>query len=326
MQELAFEAEDIGVTTVDGTEIVAGVDLAAASGELVGLLGETGAGKSVTARAMLGLLPRGLRATGRIRFGDGQWISLEQGKGIARHLGRTVGLMLQNPRGAFDPVKRIGPQLIEAVVRNKMMTKHEAEQRAMQLCEYLGLGDGQSVLRLYPHELSGGMSQRAALVMTLMPRPKLLVVDEPTSALDANLRVEALRLLNSIARESGTAMVVISHDLGLVSHFCDSIAVLYAGHLVEKGNTREVLTMPNHPYTRSLIGCSLRISAGNRTILPTVAGEPPLPGPWPLGCDVHPRCPNADDLCHVERPLFRTDTGRGVACHFPLQEEKACTQ
>jgi oligopeptide/dipeptide ABC transporter ATP-binding protein len=323
MQELAFEAEDIGVATAHGTEIVSGVDLAAAPGELVGLLGETGAGKSVTARAMLGLLPQGLRATGRIRFGDGQWIPLDQEEGIARHLGRTAGLMLQNPKGAFDPVKRIGPQLVEAVVRNKLMTKPEAERRAVQLCEYLGLGDVQAVFRLYPHELSGGMSQRAALVMTLMPNPKLLVVDEPTSALDANLRVEALRLLRSIARESDTAMVVISHDLGLVSNFCDVIAVLYAGHLVETGGTRDVLVAPRHPYTKSLIGCSLRISAGNRIILPTVAGEPPLPGQWPHGCYFHPRCPHAEELCQAERPVFAGDTVGGVACHFPLVEEKA---
>lgn len=316
----AFEAREVSVQTADGAALVADVDLAVQPGELLGVLGETGAGKTVTARAMLGLVPRGLCATGQVRFGSGEWLSLEQPRRVAGHLGREAGLMLQNPMGAFDPVQRIGPQLVEAVVRNGLMTKESATQRAAQLCQHLGLGDTEAIFKLYPHELSGGMSQRVALALTLMPRPQLVVVDEPTSALDANLRVDALRLLQSVARESDTAMVLISHDLGLVSRFCDRIAVLYAGHLAEQGPTATVLRRPAHPYTRALIGCSLDLARPKRVSLPTVGGEPPLPGNWPAGCFFQPRCPRAQDRCRDERPAPVATGGATVACHFPGEE------
>ncbi|MEU6644009.1 ABC transporter ATP-binding protein [Saccharomonospora sp. NPDC046836] len=323
MNAEALRVENLTVTTAAGIEIVSGVDLTVREGELLGLLGETGAGKTMTARAILGLQPRGLRATGRVRFGDGEWISLAQPELLAKYLGRTAGLMLQNPMGAFDPIKRIGPQLIESVVHNGLMTKAEALARAAKLCRHLGLGDAESIFRLYPHQLSGGMSQRVALALTLMPAPKVLVVDEPTSALDANLRVEALKLVQSVARDDGTAIVLISHDLGLVSRFCDAIAVLYAGHLVEYGPTSELLHVAAHPYTATLISCSLRLDGPRRTALPTVGGEPPLPGHWPSGCYFHPRCPEARDRCSLERPTFVAGAERGVACHFARQEVRS---
>ena len=191
------------------------------------------------------------------------------------------------------------------------------------LCQRLGLGGWDAVERLYPHQLSGGMSQRLALAMTIMPAPLVLVVDEPTSALDANLRVDALRLLRSLADQSGTAVMLISHDLGLVSRFCDDIVVLYAGHVAEAGPTAQVLGAPAHPYTRSLIECSLRLDRDRRLTLPVVPGEPPSPGTWPTGCYFHPRCPMAQDRCREERPGVTSELGRAVACHFALLEVDA---
>ncbi|GAB3009730.1 ABC transporter ATP-binding protein [Amycolatopsis acidiphila] len=316
VDEVALEAEDVRVATTAGAEIVGGVQVAVRSGHILGLLGETGAGKTVTARAILGLLPRGLCASGRVRLAGDHWIELDRPGELRAKLGRSTGLMLQNPMSALDPVRRIGGQLIEAVVRNGLLKKADAVNRATELCERLGLGSAKEVFRLYPHELSGGMSQRVSLAMTLMPGPKLLVVDEPTSALDANLRVEILTLLQSIARDSGTAMVLISHDLGLVSRFCDDAAVLYSGHLAETGPTTDLLRRPSHPYTRTLVSCSLRLSQPKRTELPTVPGDSPVPGHWPSGCYFHPRCSQAQDECRTYRPAFVKVADRGVACHF----------
>ncbi|WP_037322699.1 ABC transporter ATP-binding protein [Amycolatopsis thermoflava] len=321
MNAPAVVVEDLAVRTVSGAEVVSGVNLVVQAGRMVGLLGETGAGKTVTARAMLGLLPRGLKAAGRVRFGRGQWLDLSKPDTVVPLLGRMAGLMLQDPASAFDPVQRIGPQLVESVVRNRLMSKPEAVARAEELCAKLSLPEPASLFRLFPHELSGGMSQRVALAMTLMPAPELLVVDEPTSALDANLRVDALRLLRDIAGDGNTGMLLISHDLALVSHFCDEIGILYAGHLAELGPTSTVLRKPAHPYTRTLVSCSLRLNSSNRVLLPTVGGEPPLPGDWPSGCYFHPRCPAAREKCRDQTPVYVTAGARGAACHFADLED-----
>lgn len=319
----AFAADGVTVVTPKQTEIVAGVGLTVEPGHILGLVGETGAGKTVAVRAMLGLLPRGLKATGRVRFPGEDWIDLSEPGHAARHLGRTAGLMLQNPVSSFDPLQRIGRQLVEAVVHNGIMSKPAATRRAAELCSYLGLGDAKRIFRLYPHELSGGMAQRVALALTLMPQPTLLAVDEPTSALDANLRLDALKLLRSVAQESRMATLLISHDLGLVSHFCDNIAVLYAGHLVETGPAGDVLRCPAHPYTRRLISSSLRLSLPARKALQIAPGELAQPGSWPTGCLFHPRCLEAQPLCRAEQPSFMVRGDRGAACHFARLEKGA---
>jgi oligopeptide/dipeptide ABC transporter ATP-binding protein len=232
--------------------------------------------------------------------------------------------MLQNPAVAFDPMQRVGRQLVESVVRKRLMTSREATCRARELCEYLGLSDPDELFQLYPHELSGGMAQRLALAQTLMPKPRLLVVDEPTSALDANLRIEALRLLRSIAEEAGMAALLVSHDLGLVSRYCDSIAIIYAGRLIEYGPMTTVIECPTHPYTATLLSCALTLSRPSRDRLPVVLGEPPSPGNWPRGCSFHPRCPDVQDRCRTERPAFTNEPDGGYACHYPRREGRTC--
>jgi oligopeptide/dipeptide ABC transporter ATP-binding protein len=323
MSTNAFAAEGVTVVTSSGTEIVGDVGLTVEPGQILGLVGETGAGKTVAVRTMLGLVPRGLKATGRVRFPGEEWIELSEPKRAASHLGRTAGLMLQNPVSSFDPLQRVGRQLVEAVVSNGIMAKSAATKRAAELCGQLGLGDAQDVFRLYPHELSGGMGQRVALALTLMPRPTLLAVDEPTSALDANLRVDALKLLRSVAQDNDTATLLISHDLGLVSHFCDDIAVLYAGHVVEAGPAGQVLRSPAHPYTRMLISSSLHLSLPARKALRVAPGELAQPGNWPTGCYFHPRCPDAQAVCRAEQPAFTSAEDRGAACHFARLDKGA---
>ncbi|WP_236789754.1 ABC transporter ATP-binding protein [Amycolatopsis sp. GM8] len=318
----ALCVQDLSITTARNLSIVESVSFSVETGRVVGILGETGAGKTVTARAALGMLPRGLRARGQIRLGGGDWADAADSKALTQHLGGYSGLMLQNPAGSFDPLQKIGSQMIESVVRNRIMSKRVALARAGSLLDQLGLPDADSIFAKYPHQLSGGMSQRVALALTLMPRPQLLVVDEPTSALDANLRIEALRLLRSLVLDSGTSVVLISHDLGLVSRFCDEIVVMYAGRVVEAGPTEAVLSHSAHPYTRSLTACTVRFDRSSRSVLPTIGGEPPLPGEWPTGCHFHPRCPEVLDICSGRLPVFEECSGpdHGAACHRIRQE------
>ncbi|GAB3588587.1 ABC transporter ATP-binding protein [Amycolatopsis endophytica] len=324
MTSPALQVQDLEIVTPNGTRLVSGMTFEVSAGHLLGLLGETGAGKTLTARAVLGLLPRTLRASGKVSFDGRTWHALDHPEEVTHLLGTSTGLMLQNPAAAFDPMHRVGRQLIESVVHKRLMTRREATYRARELCEYLGLSDTDELFQLYPHELSGGMAQRLALALTLMPRPKLIVVDEPTSALDANLRVEALRLLRSIAEESGMAALLVSHDLGLVSRYCDSIAIVYAGRLVEYGSMTAVISAPTHPYTATLLNCGLTLDRPSRIRLPVIAGEPPSPGNWPSGCSFHPRCPDAQDHCGDERPLLTNDHDRGYACHHPRREGRTC--
>ncbi|OXM60517.1 MULTISPECIES: ABC transporter ATP-binding protein [Amycolatopsis] len=320
----ALQVQDLEILAPSGTKLVSGVSFQVFPGHLLGLLGETGAGKTLTARAVLGLLPKTLRASGKVSFDGHTWYSLGEPDQIAQHLGTSTGLMLQNPAAAFDPMQRIGRQLVESVVHKRLMTRQEGTHRARELCEYLGLSDTDELFQLYPHELSGGMAQRLALALTLMPRPRLLVVDEPTSALDANLRIEALKLLRSISEEAGMAALLVSHDLGLVSSFCDSVAIIYAGRLVEYGPMTTVIDRPAHPYTATLLSCELTLDRPSRSRLPVILGEPPSPGNWPRGCSFHPRCPDAQERCAIERPLFTNEPDGGYACHYPRREGRTC--
>jgi oligopeptide/dipeptide ABC transporter ATP-binding protein len=288
--------------------------------QMCGLVGETGAGKTMTMKALLGLLPPGVHAGGEMRLGDGAWQSIgDQGRHRRAALGREYGVVLQNPAGMLDPLVRVGSQLVEGVTRRKQMRKREARARAEELLRAVGFRDPSSILALYPHQLSGGMSQRVGIVMALMPRPAVLVVDEPTSALDAQLRVEVLEMIRGAALDHDCAVVLISHDLSLVSHFCDDIVVLYAGHVLEQGPQSTVLADPRQPYTQALIACAPTLEADRGEPLPTIPGTAPAPGSWPTGCLFQPRCPLAFDRCERERPELRPIQQRLAACHIAEQ-------
>lgn len=299
------------------TTLVEDVDLAVAAGEIVGVVGETGAGKTVTMRALLGLGAPGTRASGSVRLGDGPVRDVADLAVLRALLGSETSVVLQNPLGMLDPTMRIGRQLVEGVVRRELLVPAAARERASALLRQMGFGEPERVMRLYPHELSGGMAQRVVTAMAMMPRPRLLVLDEPTSALDANVRVEVLQLFRRLAAAEGTAVFLVSHDLGLVSGFCAGIVVMYAGRVVEAGATAEVLSAPAHPYTLALLRCSATLAAKNRAPLATISGVPPRPGAWPEGCVFAPRCLRADALCHERRPELRARRGWDAACHHP---------
>ena len=277
-----------------------------AAGELLGIVGETGAGKTLTVKSLLALLPTGMRARGTVSFGAAEPIDLARPEALRAARGRDIGIVLQNPVAMFDPLVKLRHQLVEGVVRRDLLSKRDALARARELVSAMGFDEPDVVLELYPHELSGGMAQRMGIAMALMPRPKVVVTDEPTSALDAHLRIEVLSLLSSIARDEGTAVIVVSHDLGLVSHFCTVLTVMYAGRVVEQGETGGVLHNPQHPYTLALRECSTALDAEPRRPLRVIAGSPPAPGSWPSGCVFAPRCPLVFDRCIAERPRAAT--------------------
>jgi oligopeptide/dipeptide ABC transporter ATP-binding protein len=327
MSESAFELQGVSVSVAAAASgkpsvpLVDGVTLGLGGGELVGIVGETGAGKTLTMRAILGLLPGGVRATGTVRMGD-ETVRLEDVAKLRSWLGRSTSVVLQNPLGMLDPLIRVGDQLIEGVVRLRLASKQEAVQRATDLLASMGFDDPVRVQRLYPHQLSGGMAQRVATAMGLMPRPRVLVLDEPTSALDANIRVEVMQLFRETAQSEGTGAFLVSHDLGVISQFCDRIAVMYAGRVVEDGPTAQVLELPAHPYTRALLACSVSLDAPARGRLPVVEGAPPAPGRWPTGCPYRVRCPLAQAVCGELRPPLDGSPDHRAACHFSelLQE------
>jgi oligopeptide/dipeptide ABC transporter ATP-binding protein len=314
----ACEVRDLRVWgNATATLLVDSTDLDADAGAVMGVVGETGAGKTLTMRALLGLLPGGVRAEGSVRIAGGPQVALADLEGLRAMLGAETSVVLQNPLGMLDPLMRVDRQLVEGVRRRRRMSRADAAARAADLLVRMGFEDPGAVQRLFPHQLSGGMAQRVVTAMAMMHRPRVLVLDEPTSALDANVRVEVLRLLRSLAEEEQIAVFLVSHDLGVVSHFCDSLAVMYAGRVVERGATRDVLSAPAHPYTVALLGSSTSLTRPARTPLPVIPGTPPLPGRWPEACVFEPRCPRRTAYCGRRRPALEPHGPREVACHYP---------
>lgn len=296
-------------------ELVHSVTLTVARREVCGVVGETGAGKTLSMRALLGLLPGGLASTGTLTLAAREIDLATPGVGRRELLGRELGIVPQNPAAMLDPVVRVGSQLVEGVVKRKLMSAAQAAARATDLLTQVGFRDPERVRGLYPHQLSGGMSQRVGIAMALMPQPKVLVVDEPTSALDAQLRLEVLRVIRALATAQETAVLLVSHDLGLVARFCDTVAVLYAGRIVEHGPAAAVIRAPRHPYASALKAVAPKLTARRREPLPTIPGTPPAPGQWGAGCPFAPRCPLVEDVCREVEPPLAGPPAHPAACH-----------
>lgn len=309
-------ARSVSVEAMRGSwrRVVDEIDLELEPGSVLGIVGESGAGKTLFTRALVGLLPRGTRANGTVTLGGRTYDARE---GTRRALGRDATLVLQNPVTALDPLARVQRQLVEGVVRLGLLGREAADARARELLGRLGFSDVERVLRLYPHQLSGGMAQRVAVALALMPSPELLIVDEPTSALDAGVRVRVLALIRELAVEQQAAVIFVSHDLALVGRFCDRLVVLYAGRIVEQGRTADVMDAPRHPYTQALLACAVTTDAQPRQPLPSIGGAPPAPEEWPVGCVFAPRCSHAWGRCLAERPTpIELAPGRSAACHL----------
>jgi peptide/nickel transport system ATP-binding protein len=303
----------------DGVPALRGIDLAIAPGESVGLVGESGSGKSVTWLAALGLLPSKARISGSAVFASREG-EIDLLTASARTLegvrGGRVAMIFQDPASSLNPVLTIGRQLRESLALHRGMTGASAEAEARRLLEIVSIPDAAGRLKAYPHEFSGGQNQRVMIAMALAGRPELLIADEPTTALDVTIQAQILDLLGQIRREFGMALVLISHDLGVVAETCDRVVVMYAGRIVEEAPAAALFAGPNHPYTQGLLG-SLPPIAGARRRLVSIPGAVPDPRRMPEGCAFAPRCAIAAPACRIGAPLLqKVGDQRRAACHL----------
>ncbi|QPF26043.1 MULTISPECIES: ABC transporter ATP-binding protein [Klebsiella] len=308
------------VTRGEDIALVDNVSFALEAGEMLGLVGESGSGKTVTCRALMRLLPGdGLRISGGEVVLDGRDIlPLSEGQ-MSAVRGREIGMIFQNPTSHLNPVMTIGEQIAESRRLHFAANRRQAREDALALLRQVGIPDPQNRLNSYPHEFSGGMRQRVMIAVALAPEPRLLIADEPTTALDVTVQMQILRLLSDLRAELGLAVIMITHDLGVVAQTCDRIAVMYGGRLCEVGDKREVLAGPLHPYTRGLIDCQ-PASEGGRGRLTIIDGQPPSADHFPSGCRFHPRCRRADEACLQQPPLHygQDRHSHAVACHHRL--------
>ena len=312
-----LEVEDLRVTH-DGNPIVDGVDLTLAPGEALALAGESGCGKTTTALALMRLLPPTLTQSGVITLrpeGVTDPINIgrrtETGMRLVRW--RHISLIFQGAMNSLDPVQKVGKQIAEAIGIHERASSSDIAARIDELLATVGLTGG--VADRYPHELSGGQRQRVMIALALACRPPLVIADEPTTALDVVMQAQVLQLLERLREELGLALILISHDLGVLAETCDRIAVMYGGRIVETGSVDSVFAAPQHPYTKLLLD-SLPVIGGDRGVGVAIPGAPPDPGEPPPGCRFRPRCPYSGERCGVDPPLREVRPGQLAACHY----------
>ena len=279
---------------------VDGASFDVARARVLGLVGESGAGKSTAASAILSLVePPGRIAGGEIRF-DGRDLRACTAAQMRALRGREISMIFQNPMTSLNPVFTVGWQLCEAMRLHRQIGRAQALEEAAHLLELAGVDAPARRLKQYPHELSGGMRQRVMIAMALCCRPRLLIADEPTTALDVTVQAQILSLLRKARDELGTAILLVTHDLGVIASICDEVAVMYAGRIVERGSVEDVFYRPLHPYTRALLRATPTLE-GARALLPAIPGAPPDPAALPEGCAFAPRCARATGLCRREK-------------------------
>ena len=295
--------------------VLDGVDLEVGAGRIVGLIGETGAGKSMTAMATIGLLPRETRRSGEVRFAGTDLLRLE-GAALDCVRGARIGFVAQNSRAALEPVTRVGDQLVRLIRAHSSMDRRAARARAIDMLGAVGIPDPQARYQAYPHELSGGMAQRVVIAMALVNQPQLVIADEPTTGLDVTVQAQVLDLLQDLVRARGAAALIITHDLGIVAQYCDDMAVMFAGRVIERGSVADVLGKPRHPYTRRLIAAA-RARLADATAL--MKSDPPDLFRERVACAYADRCELAAAPCQVapdERPRGALSAGHRVRCHM----------
>jgi len=290
-----------------------GVSFQLERGRVLGLVGETGAGKSLTALSIMGLLkPPARIVAGQIRF-EGKDLAQMAPAEINRLRGDRLALIVQNPRASLDPLARIGDQLVRVHRAHRQVDAAAARKRAVAMLTSVGLPDPERCARSWPHELSGGMAQRVLIAMALINEPQLVIADEPTTGLDVTVQAQILDLIQGMVRARGLGAIVITHDLGVVAHYCDDVAVMYAGGIVEQGDTRAVFRQPRHPYTINLIDSTPeRLVIGSGRIF---GGPPPNLFDLPVGCHYRARCPRAADICTTSPPWVTIAGQHQARCH-----------
>jgi oligopeptide/dipeptide ABC transporter ATP-binding protein len=305
-------AFDVGGTTL---KAVNGVSFAIDEGEAIGIVGESGSGKTVTTRAILGLIEPVHLTGGTISYRGTDVASLKE-SGWRRIRGREIALIPQNALAALNPVFSVGWQIAELFRVHAGASRGEARRRTVAAMERVGIPAAAKRFDSYPHEFSGGMRQRVMIAMAVALDPKLVIADEPTTALDVTIEAEVMDLLAELRRETGMALVHITHDVGLAASSAERLIVMYAGAIVEAGGVDIVYHEPAHPYTRALLASRPSLGDRRSELLPSIPGSPPKPSAIPPGCPFHPRCAFRRPRCESEVPLLRPVAGRVVACHY----------
>jgi oligopeptide transport system ATP-binding protein len=288
------------------------------AGETLSLLGESGSGKSVSAQAIMALLPDTAHiAAGSVGFAGKELLALPRHE-TRRLCGTEMGMVFQDPLTALNPVFTVGDQIAELFRVRQGLGRRAARNAAAEVIDTVGIPDARRRLDNFPHQFSGGMRQRLVIAMAIALRPRLLIADEPTTALDVTVQAQIMDLLARLQRENDMAMLLITHDLGVVAEVTDRVAVMYSGRIVETGDVRRVYDRPGHPYTKGLLASVPASAGGDRhQPLASIGGLPPNPQNRPQGCAFHPRCPFAQEICRIDRPpMVDLGDGHGATCHF----------
>ncbi len=313
--------------TRDGVvRAVEGVSFTVEAGQTLAVVGESGSGKSVTANSIMRLIPEWLgKSAGRVRLEGRDLLALSE-KEMRAVRGREVGMVFQEPMTSLNPVVTIGGQLAEAILLHEPMTRRQAAERSVELLELVGITEPRRRISSYPHQLSGGMRQRVVIAMALASNPKLLIADEPTTALDVTIQAQILELMAQLQERTGTAIMLITHDLGVVAETAHRVMVMYAGRKVEEAGVRDLFGSPMHPYTQALIGAMPKIGSslkGHRSRLTEIPGLVPSLKERIAGCAFAGRCPRAADVCRTVAPAtLERAKGHFVACHFAAPGEQ----
>lgn len=310
----------VSFDTPDGrVQAVQGVNLTLNRGETLGIVGESGSGKSQASFAIMGLLARNGRASGSVLF-DGQEILNAPAKVLNPIRGARIAMVFQDPMTSLNPYMRISDQMAEVLIYQKGMSKRDAMVECTRMLDAVKIPDAKSRIRLYPHEFSGGMRQRVMIAMALLCRPDLLIADEPTTALDVTVQAQIMRLLRDLQAEFGMAMILVTHDLGVVAGSCERVLVLYGGRVMETGPAEALFSSPSHPYTQGLLRAIPRVDREDERLL-TIPGVPPNMMNMPRGCPFSPRCDYAIAPCNeAPRPLVPFAPDRARACTRPVEE------
>jgi oligopeptide/dipeptide ABC transporter ATP-binding protein len=306
MTAALLDVEDLTVAfgaRGEGREVVRGVSLKVAGGECLAIVGESGSGKSVTAQTVLGLTRApNATITGAVRF-DGRDLTSLDDRDLRQVRGERIAMIFQDPMTSLNPVYRVGDQIVEMIRAHRDVSKGEARERAVELLASVGIPNPERRVRDYPHEFSGGMRQRVMIAMALALDPDVLIADEPTTALDVTVQAQILRLLAKLNEERGLAVVLITHDLGVVAEIADRVAVMYAGQIVEDATLEDAFYDPQHPYTWGLLGSIARLDDDRTARLAQIAGQPPSLLTPPTGCRFAARCPHEFEKCSEPPPL-----------------------
>ncbi|WP_343657798.1 oligopeptide/dipeptide ABC transporter ATP-binding protein [Paraburkholderia caribensis] len=290
-------------------------------GKTLGIVGESGSGKSQTVMALLGLLAKNGKVSGEALYNGANLLTMNDAA-LNRIRGDRIGMIFQDPMTSLNPFLTIERQMTETLQLHRKLSRREAKQRAIETLERVRIPDAARRIGMYPHEFSGGMRQRVMIAMALLSEPEILIADEPTTALDVTVQAQIIELLRELNRERGTAIILITHDMGVVAGLCDDVMVMYAGQTVEQAPAQQLFAAPTHPYTIGLLNALPRLSDDDDQPLQTIPGNPPLPGMATQGCAFAPRCTYADERCRATRPSLEPIEGDAHAlraCHRPVQ-------